>query len=160
MLYCEVDPCVQVCLRHSTPFLWDSTKSYGPKSDAFLKDAAHYGLCSGIALPVRSALGDKAMLSLCAARERLPADPELELIVGRASLFASYFHEWFFHNVRRRGSNFRAPVREMSKRELEVLALAARGQSSKRIGRELGIAEDTANFHIRSVKLKLGVRTR
>ena len=47
-----------------------------------------------------------------------------------------------------------------SKRELEVLALAARGQSSKRIGRELGIVEDTANFHIRSVKQKLGVRTR
>ena len=44
MSYIEVDPRVQNCLHHVTPFLWDSTRSYGQKADAFLKDAARYGL--------------------------------------------------------------------------------------------------------------------
>jgi DNA-binding CsgD family transcriptional regulator len=48
----------------------------------------------------------------------------------------------------------------VSKRELEVLALASRGHSSKRIAWELRISESTANYHIASAKRKLGVRTR
>ena len=160
MSYFEVDPGVQTCLRHSTPFLWDSTRSCGPRADAFLQDAATYGLRSGIALPIRSALGEKAMLGLNADRQRLPESEELELAIGRAYLFASYFHDWFFHSVRRRGSLFNGVVRPLSNRELEVLALAARGQSSKRIGRELGISATTATFHIESAKQKFGVRTR
>ena len=160
MSYFEVDPRVQNCLRHVTPFLWDSTRSYGPKADAFLKDAARYGLFSGITLPFRSTTGENAMFGVNSSREKLPADEELELAVGRTYLFASYFHEWFFHNLRSQLVVFDMAMAEVSKRELEVLALAARGHSSKRIGRELGISESTANYHIASVKRKFRVRTR
>ena len=160
MMYFEVDPRVQTCLRHATPFVWDSTRSYGPKADAFLKDAAQYGLRSGIAVPITSAMGEKAMFGLNSSRERLPADDELERAIGRTYTFATYFHDWFFHNLRKQGLLFETPTPEVTKRELEVLALAARGHSSKRIGRELGISESTANYHIASVKHKFGVRTR
>jgi LuxR family transcriptional activator of bioluminescence operon len=160
MSYIEVDPRVQNCLRHVTPFLWDSTRSYGPKADAFLKDAARYGLCSGITLPFRSTTGENSMFGVNTSRARLPEDEELELAVGRTYLFGSYFHEWFFHNLRNQLVVFDMPTPEVSKRELEVLALSARGHSSKRIASELGISEHTANYHIASVKRKFRVRTR
>jgi DNA-binding CsgD family transcriptional regulator len=160
MMYFEVDPRVQTCLRHATPFLWDCNRSYGPKADAVLRDAAQYGLRSGISLPVRSAMGENAMFGLNSSREHLPTDKELELAIGRTYLFASYFHDWFFHNLRKHRVLFETPMPGVSNRELEVLALAARGHSSKRIGRELGISESTANYHIASVKHKFGVRTR
>ncbi len=160
MTYFEVDPRVQNCLRHVTPFLWDSRRSYGPKADAFLKDAAQYGLRSGITLPLRSTTGENAMFGVNSSRPELPQDEDLQLVVGRTYLFASYFHEWFFHNLRSQLVVFDMPVGEVSKRELEVLALAARGHSSKRIAKELGISESTANYHIASVKRKFKVRTR
>jgi DNA-binding CsgD family transcriptional regulator len=162
MSYIEVDPRVQHCLRHMTPFLWDSTRSHGTKGDAFLADAARHGLRSGITLPLRSTTGENAMFGVNSSRASLPDDATLQLALGQTYSFASYFHEWFFHNMRSsQRVTFEAPrMPEVSKRELEVLELAARGHSSKRIARELGISESTANYHIASVKRKFRVRTR
>ena len=162
MSYIEVDPRVQHCLRHVTPFLWDSMRSYGAKADAFLADAARYGLRSGITLPLRSTTGENAMFGVNTSRERLPDDDTLQLAIGKTYTFASWFHEWFFHNLRSgQPVKFDVPLLpEVSRREVEVLSLSARGHSSKRIAYELGISESTANYHIASVKRKFMVRTR
>jgi len=162
MSYIEVDPRVQHSLRHTAPFIWDSTRSYGPKADAFLQDAARFGLRSGIMFPLRSTTGESTIFGVNSSRARLPDDDTLQLAIGRSYTFATYFHEWFFHNLINQRVMFEAPsaMPPVSRRELEVLALSARGHSSKRIGRELGISESTANYHIASVKKKFHVRTR
>ncbi len=48
----------------------------------------------------------------------------------------------------------------LTPRELEVLALIARGRSNKRIAQELGIAEKTVKTHVGHVLAKLGVTDR
>jgi two-component system, NarL family, response regulator LiaR len=48
----------------------------------------------------------------------------------------------------------------VSDRELEVLRLAARGQTNRGIGRELGISERTVHSHLTNIYAKLGVNTR
>jgi DNA-binding CsgD family transcriptional regulator len=151
---------VQSCMHYVTPFIWECGSSYGASADAFLRDAARYGLRSGIALPVRSPIGENAMFWVESSKEKLPDDAELQLAIGRAYLFASYFHDCFFHTLRERVIGAETRPRNVSKRELEVLALASHGHSSKRIGKELQISESTANYHIASAKRKLGVRTR
>ena len=160
MHYFNVDPRFQSCLHYITPFLWGSRKAFAPQASAFLEDAAHHGMRSGITLPLRSPMGENAMLGVESPRNELPDDQRLQLAVGRMYLFASHFHDCFFHNLRKQviGTYIKPP--RASRRELEVLALAARGYSSKRIGCELGISESTANFHIASIKQKFGVRTR
>jgi DNA-binding CsgD family transcriptional regulator len=160
MHYFNVDPRFQICLHYVTPFLWDSRKAFAPQASAFLEDAARHGMRSGITLPLRSPMGENAMFGVESPLSELPDDQRLQLAVGRMYLFASHFHDRFFHNLRKQaiGTDVRPP--HASRRELEVLTLAARGHSSKRIGRELGISESTANFHIASVKHKFGVRTR
>lgn len=45
-------------------------------------------------------------------------------------------------------------------RELEVLACCMEGMTNKQIAQRLGIAEDTANNHLRHIYAKLGVRDR
>ena len=159
ILHSEVDPRVKTCLRDGVPFLWDAARTYAQNLHAFQREADHFGISSGIALPVGSAMGERAMLALNSSRERLPTAESLELAIGRTYMLATYFHDLFFHNLRQRVL-YRSPSRHVSKRELEVLSLAARGQSSKGIGRELGISERTANYHIASVKQKFGVRSR
>jgi two-component system NarL family response regulator len=49
---------------------------------------------------------------------------------------------------------------ELSRRELQVLRGAVRGQANKTIGAELGISEDTVKAHMKNLFAKLGVRDR
>lgn len=48
----------------------------------------------------------------------------------------------------------------LSEREMEVLRSAAAGNSNKRIGVHLGIAEDTVKAHVRTILAKLDARDR
>ena len=48
----------------------------------------------------------------------------------------------------------------LTKRELEVLRLLARGYSNKRIAQELGIREPTVRFHLRNIYAKAGLQSR
>lgn len=48
----------------------------------------------------------------------------------------------------------------LSEREMEVLALVAKGRSNKEIGRELFISEGTVKAHISHIMTKLGVERR
>jgi DNA-binding NarL/FixJ family response regulator len=48
----------------------------------------------------------------------------------------------------------------LTAREIEVLALLARGASNKLVARELDISVHTAKFHVASVLAKLGARNR
>ena len=52
------------------------------------------------------------------------------------------------------------PVGGLSERETEVLVLAARGLSNRRIGEELHISEATVKRHLSNIYHKVGVRSR
>src|SRR5262245_40322710 len=135
----EGDLWVESCLRHATPFLWDSKRTCGPSGDPFLNEAARYGLRSGIALPVRSVFGENAMFCVSSPNLTLPEGEDLQLAIGRTYILASYLHERFFYRLRKRAGSFDIAPPHFTKREREVLELAAHGHSSKRIAYELGI---------------------
>lgn len=52
------------------------------------------------------------------------------------------------------------PIESLSKRELEVLDLAAHGMSNKEIAMRLMISANTVKFHLRTIYSRLGVRNR
>ena len=52
------------------------------------------------------------------------------------------------------------PVEDLTKRELEVLALLAEGKTDKEIAYDLGIAESTAKNHVSNILGKLNVPNR
>jgi DNA-binding NarL/FixJ family response regulator len=92
------------------------------------------------------ALGDRdgAELERSAARkvfEALGAKPSLDVPVA---------------------TNAAQPARKhnLSKRELEVLLLLARGKTNKTIGKELFVSERTVDRHVSNIFLKIGVGTR
>jgi DNA-binding NarL/FixJ family response regulator len=53
-----------------------------------------------------------------------------------------------------------AAVEPLTERELEVLALVARGRSNKEIATDLGITERTARTHVSNILGKLGLASR
>ena len=52
------------------------------------------------------------------------------------------------------------PVRRITRREREVLALVADGHSTAEIARALWITEDTVRTHIKRMMVRLDARTR
>ncbi|GHE93510.1 helix-turn-helix transcriptional regulator [Streptomyces fumanus] len=52
------------------------------------------------------------------------------------------------------------PLGPLGEREVEVLALLARGHRNRAIARELHISESTVKFHVANILAKLGVTTR
>ncbi len=63
--------------------------------------------------------------------------------------------------VREQRAEYRAGKRKvLTDREREVLALIVQGKLNKEIARDLTITEETVNFHIRNIFLKLDVRSR
>lgn len=57
-------------------------------------------------------------------------------------------------------SRARAPEASLSKRESEVLALVAQGNSNREIGRELFLSEATVKSHLVHIFTKMGVSSR
>jgi DNA-binding NarL/FixJ family response regulator len=49
---------------------------------------------------------------------------------------------------------------DLTRREVEILRLMARGQTNKQMAAQLHISRHTAKFHVSSVLAKLGARTR
>jgi DNA-binding NarL/FixJ family response regulator len=68
-----------------------------------------------------------------------------------ARLVVQHFHE--------RG-RFRRETDALSKRELEILELVAKGARNKEIAEQLGIADDTVRAHLRRIYETLRVRSR
>ena len=62
-----------------------------------------------------------------------------------------------FVDVRRIHLN---PLTTLTHREMEVLAAAATGQSTKEIAAAQGVSPNTVKFHLRNVYEKLGVSNR
>jgi two-component system, NarL family, response regulator LiaR len=52
------------------------------------------------------------------------------------------------------------PLKPLSPREREVLALIARGRSNRQIARDLAIGEQTVKTHVRSILTKLSLQDR
>jgi len=49
---------------------------------------------------------------------------------------------------------------DLSEREVEVLALAARGMTNSQIAQQLGVSENTVKFHLQNIYQKLHVNNR
>jgi LuxR family transcriptional regulator, quorum-sensing system regulator LasR len=161
--YVEVDPRITLSADRVTPLVWDAAAIDGDRRvREYLNHAAQYGIRSGVVCAFRHASQARMGLilnsSISPVSERRLAFIHSQL--GRLMLFSANFHELFMSYFVQRGT---PPIHQgspLSPRELQCLALAARGMTSADIGIKLGITERTANFHFCNIISKLGVLNR
>jgi len=162
--YIEVDPRIEVAIRSGLPFVWDRKSLHGKSIavDAFLVDAAVYGLCSGISLGIRDVNGRAGFVALTSPKRTLSAKQRIQIAIQMTDILAlgQYFHELIVLAILEQRLPPVARGTQLSKREHQCLGMAANGLTSSEIAMKLGIAERTAEFHFSNIITKLNVLNR
>jgi DNA-binding CsgD family transcriptional regulator len=161
--YIEVDPRVTRTYNRNVPYVWNAVEH---EDDAlcrdFLRDAARFGIASGVAISFRDpdhgriivAL-DSGVASLDEARRDLVAQH-----LGDIVLLAMAFHDFFMAHLVSREASLMVRVTPLSRRESQCLQMAANGLTSEDIAIKLGITARTANYYFGKIVEKLGVLNR
>ena len=154
--YLGVDPTVRHCMTSVVPVLWSET-SIDPTS-TFWENARAHGLYEGIATPVRDRHGACSMLTM--SRDSLEfTQSELAEKMPKIALLSQLVHAGMTNLI------FRTELPEIStgvltKREKEVIKLAAAGMTSEEMAKRLSISVSGANFHVNKVIGKLGAKNK
>jgi DNA-binding CsgD family transcriptional regulator len=164
LAYIEVDPRILLLWDSSLPLVWDQRtfRGGGAKCEAFLDDAMHHGIASGVCMPLGDEVGSRVIVALNSDIPEIDEPRRLAISrsLGDIVLFAHYFHELFMKSIVRQGGPTNLGRRPLSERERECLTLAARGLTSDDIGFKLGIGTRTVQFHFDSIRSKLAAANR
>jgi DNA-binding CsgD family transcriptional regulator len=161
--YIEVDPRVTQTYNRNVPFVWDAADYAGdPLCRDFLRDAARFGVCSGVAISFRDPDHGRVLVAVNsritpvgAARRRFIARQ-----LGEFVLLAMSFHDFFMAHLVDYKPSLMLRVAPLSPRQAQCLEMAATGLTSEDIAIKLGIKPRTANFHFGKIVTKLGVLNR
>lgn len=104
-------------------------------------------------MPLRVFISGRASSALDRLRQRILADPHLE-VVDRAGLADAVISLPAPHD------DDEPLIEALTGREHDVLALVADGLSNREIATALAISEHTVKFHLASIFGKLGASTR
>jgi DNA-binding CsgD family transcriptional regulator len=162
--YIEVDPRIEYGVASTLPHIWDQSTEgdKSPRVDAFLRDAASFGICSGVSFLLPDT--QRASVIMCLnSKLRVVDDERRAMLVsnfGTMLTFGYYFHELFMRHVVDAGMPSRLEGAPLTARERECLTMAARGLTTDDIAERLGIKPRTAQFHFDSIRTKLAVATR
>jgi LuxR family quorum-sensing system transcriptional regulator SolR len=152
--YLSVDPTVKHGLTSMRPQSWSSSHHLARD---FWDDAFAHGLQIGCAQSIWDRHGCVSMLSL--SRDSLEFSPsELSEKIQRMSFLAQLAHIGMSHLILQREVPETAV--DLTKREKELLQLAACGISSQEIADQLKISKRAADFHLDNARSKLGAENR
>jgi LuxR family quorum sensing-dependent transcriptional regulator len=152
--YSGIDPAFSPLRRSSRPFVWleapiDAAEH--PRTAAFVRRAADFGLAQGLIVPIPRTTGRQGVVWLGGA------NPEFTL---RTTLSLHLVVLYAFERVWR----FHAPPPQkkppITRREREALTWAANGKTAQEIAKLLGITKRTVDEHLQSARRKLGAVNR
>jgi DNA-binding CsgD family transcriptional regulator len=157
--YLDIDPRIAAGFGSPIPLLWDRRVLGGsPAADAFLDDAARFGLCSGVVIHIPGPGAEHHMTSFNSPR---PSCDDIDYgSVGQAYLFAVWFHRWF--RDRLVGGTFAHGSRgqPLTARQRECLSYVVRGFTNVEIASGMGITERGVAHHVSQLLAKLEAANR
>lgn len=161
--YMGIDPVV----RHTTssqtvPLIWneiDPERHRNPRQiRQFMREAADFGLASGVSFPVHGQHGECAILSLASNDDHEHTHGRIMQAMPFAQLLAGYIHEAARRVFNQGNVMLARPA--LTQREKECLLWAAEGKTSWDTAHILEISERTVLFHLQNAAHKLNVSNR
>jgi len=150
------DPAPRWAIVSGLPVSWSEMLLGLPANDPgreVAEAASQFGFTEGFITPVRASDGSLGMVSVGGPRTRL---------AGTERAFLQALSNAAFHRAEAL-SNSVAPSQTaspFSRRERECISLLNQGFTDREIGTVLGVAENTARFHIDNARRKVGARSR
>ncbi len=148
------DPTVRHCATRMVPLVWTSELFVSERERRLYAEAAGFGLCTGISIPIRGTRGEIGMLSV--ASQRRHTTEYLRSVLPDLQLLAAYMQESYGRLAD--CEQHKAP--RLTHRELECLRWIAVGKTAWETAKILRCSERTVNFHVSNVNAKLGVANR
>lgn len=159
--YIRKDPVVHHAATHVRPARWTELQRQGGPKDAdagILREAAEFGLVTGICLPVRGSHGEVGLMSFSTERRGPSADRDVDSAQAHLYLFSSYVHEAVCRLVSGGALPYQPP--DLTRRERECLLWAAEGKTAWETAHILTISERTVVFHLNNAVRKFDVSSR
>jgi LuxR family transcriptional regulator, activator of conjugal transfer of Ti plasmids len=153
-----IDPVVSQAKRLKRAFVWDAdswTEERMPEDlRAFARRAIHYGLRSGLTIPVQGSFGRTLMLTMASSRAgNQPVSPENAAALANAVLAIHY------NLLRVADETILSPSELLSPQESLCLSWIAKGQRKGEIAQMLCVAPRTAQEYLDNIRKKLGATT-
>ena len=150
----DFEPWVAERLGNMQPFTWSDlpvADDLAPETRGLMSDYRREGIEDALTIPVSLRAGDLAAFVLSARNARFDVAPAALL---KLQLICFALHS------RYDALTPADPHRQLSRRELDVMKLAAIGKTNAEIARELGVSVHTVNTLIRRSYVKLGATNR
>lgn len=151
------DPIIDALLLYEGAFTWSELardRLLAQVGREALDRARDHGWSDGVVVPIRRGATRFGLVSLVAEEPTIIATSDKSLI----ALLSVSFHERVRTLAPSQG--FPVPPAGLTAREVQCLALIARGKTDREIGAKLGIALSTAHEHVENLKRKLDVSGR
>lgn len=151
--YIRTDPTVIHCAKNTTPVDWNSID----KSNKIMVEAKDYSLLSGVSVPLHTANGEFAMMSIASSEPYQKTKEKIFVATPYTQLLITYLHERVKKVIRL--GQIEEQIK-LTKREQECLLWTAEGKTSWEVSQILNISERTIIFHLQNASVKLGVANR
>ncbi len=159
----RIDPVTAYCFSNTVPVHWHQLSQLSEYSDSqhqiVMYNAKSFGLVSGLSIPLRSASGDRGLLSLVSRQTVNKSESIFNALTPYAMLLTSHLLEC----VERNGwlnKDQEANKVKLTNREYDCLFWACEGKTSWEISKILCISERTVLFHLNNATEKVGAKNR
>jgi len=161
--YAAVDPRLARTRHRVAPYLWGGADpSAVGHAGQFVRDAAAFGIRSGVVIPLHDGAATQVVLTFDSAESSLAGTRREAVLatLGDLMLIAVALHEGVLSWRIAKASVRRHAAPRLTQRECDCLKFAARGMTSADIGNKLSLTERTVNFHFGRLRQKLGALNR
>jgi DNA-binding CsgD family transcriptional regulator len=157
--YTRTDPARKFALLHPVPFFWSEIFPHiRGKNMRVFNEAKEFGLAAGLSVPIYDAGTLVGVIGVSSKRKNIE-DVRLKSSIGiAAQIFCTVYNQI----VREENETpYSPPVQQpLTKRELEILMILAKGLNKPEIADALHISQSAVAYHIKNIFLKLGVDSR
>lgn len=151
--YAHSDPMISACRQSFEPCEWSQISENSLVMSQILTDAKRFNVSPiGISYPIYGPRREFAVVSISVNLNQDDWNENKESLIPVLQILSMHLHEASMQVISRLD---REPV-SLSSRETECISFAARGKRAKQIAAELGLAEQTVNFHLNLARRKLG----
>lgn len=153
--YQDIDPIARHCRQHLKPLFWERAQRRARgRTREYWEALAAEGLQGGVSIPLRgkTLVGALSVAHVAGEGVQVGRDDDL----GMLFMLVPYLIE----GLQRRMVIEQSPETCLTLKEAECLGWASMGKTSWEIGRIIGCAERTVDFHIANAGHKLGSTNR